>query len=126
MENQEFNNTQHAQQEVAPMKPKNWMTESILLLIIPLCLCNPFSLLAIVAIVFASRVNGLFYAGQYAEAERAAKNAKMWVLIAFVGALVWLIGYQVIFMTVTGAWAVFMDAFREGFEAARGGGGTAW
>ena len=60
MENQEFNNTtQHTQPATAPMKPKNWLTESILLLIIPFCLCNPFSLVAIVAIIFASKVNNL-------------------------------------------------------------------
>ena len=140
MENQTFNNTaQHggsfsspphaphyAPLAEPPPKPGNWMVAAILLLIIPLCTCNPFFIAAIVAIVFASKVNGRYFAGQYAEAEQAAKTAKLWVIIAFIGALVWLIGYQVIWMTVSGQWEVFMDAVREGFEEARRAQDGAW
>ena len=125
MENQEFNNTnQYAQSEIVPMKPKSWLTESILVTIIPLCCMCIFSLLGIVAIVNASKVDVLYFAGQYQEAERVSKNAKMWFLITLTIFLVFLIGY-ILYMSVVG-WDTFMDAFREGYESVRRGGGTMW
>lgn len=45
-----------------------------------LCCCLPFG---IVAIVYAAQVNGKLQAGDYAGAENASKNAKMWCWIAF-------------------------------------------
>ena len=51
-------------------KPKNWLVESILLTIF--C-CLPFG---IVSIVYATKVDNLWYLKQYVEAERASRNAK--------------------------------------------------
>ena len=51
-------------------KPKNWLVESILLTIF--C-CLPFG---IVSIVYATKVDNLWCMKQYAEAERASRNAK--------------------------------------------------
>ncbi len=61
--------------------------------------CLPFG---IVAIVYASKVDSLYAAGQYAEAQQASDNAKKWsILAAVVGALV-IVGYivLVVFMGV--------------------------
>ena len=69
-----------------PKKPDNFLVWSILSTI--LC-CLP---LGIVAIVYSSKVDTLYSAGQYAEAEDAAKKAKTCTLIgAGVGLLVALI-----------------------------------
>ena len=122
MENQEFNNTnQHTQQEVAPMKPKNWLTESILITILILC-CNPGALLGIVAIIFASKVNNRYFAGQYAEAERAAKNAKMWFLITVAAVVAWILFFVYRIWSVFGGVTGLIEAVREQMELMEGGG----
>jgi hypothetical protein len=110
------------QQEAPPVKPKNWMVESILVTVLPCC-CNPLSLLGIVAIVYGSKVNNLFFAGQYAEAERASKNAKMWVLITLAVVLVGIVLYAIHF--ATGGWETFMEEFQRALESA-GYGGATW
>ena len=121
MENQEINNTtQHAQPVTTPMKPRNRMTEAILVTILPLCcLCNISALLGIVAIVYANQVNKLYYVGRYAEAERAAKNAKMWVLITLGTVVVTFIAYWAYMLTIHGGIDGFMEIVREAWEAGR-------
>jgi uncharacterized membrane protein YbaN (DUF454 family) len=139
MENQENNNfsgdystpppsqpftQQYVQNDAPPMKPKNWMTEAILVTVIPFCcLCSLLSLLGIVAIVYANKVNTLYLTGRYGEAERASKDAKMWVLIALAIAVAWLI-YMVISFIISGD--VIREAFMQGYESARSGGSTQW
>ena len=114
MGNQEFNNTSQygggfanpPHSHATPMKPKNWMTESILVTLIPCCLCNLFGLLGIVAIVYASKVDNLYFARLYREAEQAAKDAKMWVVVTF-----WIaIGY---FVLSTLSWVLFYSFWME-------------
>lgn len=63
--------------EHRPPPPKNYLVESILVLIF--C-CWPF---AIPALVNASSVQGLWFSGRYREARRAAERAKMWCWISF-------------------------------------------
>lgn len=60
----------------APAKPGNFLVPAVLS---TLCCCIP---LGIVAIIKASKVDGLYAAGDYAGAEKAAGDAKMWTLIA--------------------------------------------
>jgi hypothetical protein len=55
----------------------NYLVQSILC---TLCCCLPFG---IVAIVYAAQVNGKVQAGDYAGAQAASKNAKMWCWLAF-------------------------------------------
>lgn len=57
--------------------PKTWLVESILVTV--LC-CLP---LGIPAIVYASKVESLFYAGHAEEAEQASRTAGKWTKIAF-------------------------------------------
>ena len=123
MENQEFNNTtQHSQQETAPMKPKNWLVESILITVIPFLCCNLPALLGIVAIVFASKVNNLYLSGQYVEAKRASKNAKMWFLITVTAVVVWIIFFFYRIWSAFGGLTGFIEAVREQMELMEGGG----
>jgi hypothetical protein len=60
-----------------PMRPKNWLVESILVTIF--C-CLPFG---IAGIVFASQVNSRFDAGDYEGAMNASKDAGKWTKIGF-------------------------------------------
>jgi hypothetical protein len=67
-------------------EPDNYLVWAILCTV--LC-CLP---LGIVAIVYSTRVSGLWSQGRYAEAQAAADNAKKWAIIgAIVGAVVYVI-----------------------------------
>ena len=62
-------------------EPVNWVPYLILAIVSTICCCPPFG---IVAIVFAAKINSATYAGNHAEARRAARNAKIWIIVAFV------------------------------------------
>lgn len=79
-------------------KPDNYLVWAILT---TLFCCLPFG---IAAIVFASKVDGLYTAGQYAEAQRASDNAKKWSIAAGVSGLVIILLY-VIFVVFLGVLA---------------------
>src|SRR5690554_2344595 len=53
----------------APQMPRSWMVESILVTILPFMFCSSFfSLLGIIAIVYAAQVESFFNRGDYAAA----------------------------------------------------------
>lgn len=81
--------TQPNQQQMGP-KPKNWLVESILVL---LFCCWP---LAIPGIVQASKVDSRYNAGDYNGSLEASENAKKWVLASFIVGLVILVIYVII------------------------------
>ncbi|MCH5346570.1 MAG: CD225/dispanin family protein [Muribaculaceae bacterium] len=56
--------------------PSNWLVASILATIF--C-CLPFG---IVGIVYASKVNDLYYSGRYDEAVQASSKAKTWTIVS--------------------------------------------
>lgn len=58
-------------------KPDNFMTWAILSTIF----CS--LLFGIISIVYASKVNSLWYAGRYEEARNAAKKARIWFWVGF-------------------------------------------
>lgn len=58
--------------------PKNWLIESILVTIF--C-CLPFG---IAGIVYATKVESLYYHGDYAAAEKASKDAKKWTIVGLI------------------------------------------
>lgn len=64
--------------------PKNNMGLSIVGTILGICspFCCPGLILGIIAIVFSSQVKKKFESGDFAGAEKAAKNAKLLALIA--------------------------------------------
>ncbi len=68
-----------------PIRPKNWLVESILVTI--LC-CLPFG---IVGIVNAAKVNSLYDQGKYDESIRSSANAKRWTMIGLIIGVVYLI-----------------------------------
>ncbi len=80
--------------DVRPM-PKNWLVESILVTV--LC-CLPFG---IAGIVSATKVESLYYAGDYEAAEQASKDAKKWTIVGFSSTFVIGILY-VIFVVLLG------------------------
>lgn len=77
---------EHNVGEQIHLRPKNWLVESILVLIF--C-CMPFG---IVGLVFASQVNTKYDAGDYMGAKSASDSAGKWTKIGF------FIGIGVIFL----------------------------
>jgi len=67
--------------------PKNWLIESILVTIF--C-CLPFG---IAGIVYATKVESLYYSGDYAAAEKASKEAKKWTIVGLIAFPIILILY---------------------------------
>lgn len=92
----EQNITNQTNNAPLPQKPDNNL---VLAIITTVCCCLPFG---IVAIVMAAKVNGLYMAGQYEAAEKAAKDAKKWSLIGIACGVV----VDIIYMAVYGT-AVF-------------------
>lgn len=64
-------------QENNTIPPKTWLVESIL---VTLFCCLPFG---VAGIVFSSKVESLFYAGDIEGAERASREAGKWIKIGF-------------------------------------------
>ncbi len=60
-----------------------YMAWSIVVTIVSLCVCCVIGTIpGIVAIVFSSKVNGALDRGDYAAAQEASRNAKLWAWIA--------------------------------------------
>ncbi|MFA7494339.1 MAG: CD225/dispanin family protein [Proteiniphilum sp.] len=91
--------------EIPPLKPSNWLWQSIVATI--LC-CLPFG---IVGIIFAVKVDSLYFKGQYAESEKMAQKAKMWTLVAFGVGLVYIIFWVI--MAYTGNLEEYMQNIIE-------------
>ena len=71
--------------DTAKRPPKSWLVESILATIF--C-CLPFG---IAGIVYASKVEGRFMAGDYAGAEEASKQAARWTKYSFILGIIYVI-----------------------------------
>lgn len=76
-------------------KPNNFLIWAILS---TLFCCLPFG---IISIVYASKVDGLWYAGNYVEAQDAASKARTWFWWSFGSALLIWIAY-IIFVVILG------------------------
>ncbi|MCE5206324.1 MAG: CD225/dispanin family protein [Porphyromonadaceae bacterium] len=92
-------------EEIPPLKPNNWLWQSI---VVTLCCCVPFG---IVGIVYAAKVDVLYFNGRYQDAEAAARSARTWVLVAFVIGIVALIGW--ISLLSTGNMSGYMEKIIE-------------
>jgi len=64
----------------------------------------------IVSIIYSTQVNTKYDAGDYAGAEAASKNAKLWALIGIGAGVIFLIGYFAIFGI-----AIFSGISESGF-----------
>ncbi len=79
--------------QIPPMKPTTWLWQAIA---VTLC-CSP--IFGVIGIIFAARVNSLYYSGLYEESQKASKKAKMWVIIGFVFGIVATIAYTIFIFT---------------------------
>jgi len=77
-----------------PMRPKNWLVESILVTIF--C-CLPFG---IVGIINAAAVNSKYDAGDYAGALNSSLQAGKWTKIGFWIGLALLVLYFILIFTI--------------------------
>ncbi len=101
-------------------KPENNLVLSIIGTILGVCspCCIGF-IVGIVAIVFATQVNTKYDAGDYAGAEKAAKNTKILAYIALgLGVLGIIIN---IIALVTGGMDAYMDQYQSILDNAGGG-----
>lgn len=91
---------QQFNQQSPMVQPNTYLALSI----ISAFFCWPF---AIPAIINASKVDRLWYQGQYNEAVEASKSAKMWSIIAFVmygvSMILLILIYVLYFVIVLGA-----------------------
>lgn len=78
-----------ATDDIPPLKPNNWLWQSIVATV--LC-CLPFG---IAGIIYAVRVDSLYYSGRYEESQQAAGKAKMWTIIAFAVGIVYILVWSV-------------------------------
>lgn len=81
----------------APEKPDTYMVWAILTTL--LC-CLPFG---IVSIVYASKVDTLYFAGRYDEAEEASRKAKNWATWSAISAIIVIVAYIALVGIVIGA-----------------------
>ena len=91
--------------DIPPLKPGNWLWQSIVVTILG---CLP---LGIVGIVYAAKVDSLYFNGQYDASLRASKKAKMWTVIAFTIGILYLILW--IIMLSTGNMPEYMEGIIE-------------
>lgn len=81
--------------------PSNYMIWSVLTL---LFCCLPFG---IIALIYSSKVDGLWSTGRYEEAIQAANNAKKWNIISavcgIVGTIIYIIFYAIYGMALMGS-----------------------
>lgn len=101
---------------VEPM-PKTWLIESVLVTILPFIICGSvLSLLGIVGIVSASRVESQYRSGDYEIAKDSARQAKRWTTITFWITIGWVIVLAL--FTILALWFGFFSGFSEIFDSA--------
>ncbi|MFT4196403.1 MAG: CD225/dispanin family protein [Pseudoxanthomonas sp.] len=88
-----------------PAAIPNHLAWAIIATVLGTCFCCPLGLLGIVAIVYASKVNKLLVAGDFAGAQRASASAKTWCWVATALAIIGL------------AWSIY--SFTSGRSAAQ-------
>lgn len=90
----------------------NYMVWAILITIASLCLCCGIGTIpGIVAIVFASQVNGKLAAGDRTGAERASKNARTWCWVTSILCILGLVAS--IAMIASGGQETYMEYLQE-------------
>lgn len=92
--------------DIPPLKPNNWLWQSIVATI--LC-CN---ILGVIGVVYAAKVDTLYHNFKYEEAEKAAKNARTWTLVAIALGLVYIISWSA--MLISGDFMSTFESLMEG------------
>lgn len=96
--------------------PKSWLIESILATILPFLLCSCiFSLLGIIGIVNASKVESLYLRGDYAGSLEASNQAEKWTKIAMWIGIAWVILWIVAVILII-AFGVSMSGITDVFS----------
>jgi hypothetical protein len=90
---------------IPPLKPNNWLWLAILVTV--LC-CLPFG---VAAIVYAAKVDSLYFSGRYEEAKRMSQSAKTWIFVSIGAALLYCI--LCIALVVTGNLPEYMQNIIE-------------
>lgn len=81
--------------------PKSWLIESILATVLPFLLCSSiFSLLGIIGIVHASKVESLYIRGDYAGSLEASSQAGKWTKIAMWIGIAWVVLWIVVVVLI--------------------------
>lgn len=81
--------------------PKTWLVESILVTILPFFLCGSLlSLLGIVGIVSATKVESQYRAGEFGLAQESSRQARRWTLITFWITIGWVIVLALLFIAM--------------------------
>ncbi|MDR0422311.1 MAG: CD225/dispanin family protein [Proteiniphilum sp.] len=88
-----------------PLKPNSWLWLSIAVAV--LC-CTPFG---IVSIIYAAKVDSLYFRGRYEESKRMSQKAKMWILISVCAALLYCI--LCIILLATGNLQEYLERIRD-------------
>jgi len=92
----DYTTQQQQQPVVPPMRPKNWLVESIL---VTLFCCLP---VGIAGIVCAAQVNSKYDTGDYEGAMRSSKEAAKWTKLGFFIGLGCIILYFIFIMFMGG------------------------
>lgn len=89
------------QSSYEPEKPINWVPYLVLSIITTLCCCLPFG---IVGIVYSAKINSAVNSRDWEAAQKAAKTAKIWIIVsAVVGIIVEIIYVALIYSGVAGS-----------------------
>lgn len=99
----EYNNqyqTPPVYTEEAQAEPVNWIPYLVLAIISTVCCCLPFG---IVSIVYAAKINSATSAGNNEEAQKAAKTARIWLIVSFVCGILVTVIYALVYTALIGA-----------------------
>lgn len=99
----EYNNqfqTPPVYTEESQAEPVNWVPYLVLAIISTVCCCLPFG---IVSIVYAAKINSATSAGNNEEAQKAAKTARIWLIVSFVSGILISVLYGLVYTAFIGA-----------------------
>ena len=85
------------QSSYEPQTQINWVPYLVLSIISTVCCCLPFG---IVAIVYATKINSSVTAGDTEGAERAARTARIWIIVSAVVGIIAILLYILLFATI--------------------------
>lgn len=106
-----------------PTKPDNNLVLSIVATVVSLITCCGFVscigvILGIIAIVFSTQVDSKYFAGDFAGAESASKNARLLSFIA-IGTIVLSIVWFIISIITAGGFSAIMEQYQNALEQYR-------
>lgn len=103
-----------------PAKPDNNLALSIIATVVSLITCCGWVscigvILGIIAIVFSTQVDSKYFAGDFAGAESASKNARLLSMIA-IGTIVLSIIWIIVSIVIAGGFSAIMEQYQNALE----------